>query len=65
MTEADPLYNDWIHQQLRVQPDRPALHDLTADRLFSRGILMIELMLWLTGWSQWTLDPAIASPTLD
>ena len=35
MTEADPLYNDWIHQQLRVQPDGLALYDLTADRPFS------------------------------
>ena len=35
MTDADPLYNDWIHQQLRVQPDGLALYDLTADRPFS------------------------------
>ena len=35
MTHADPLYNDWIHQQLRVQPDGLALYDLTADRPFT------------------------------
>ena len=35
MTDADPLYNDWIHQQLRVQPDRLALYDLTADQRFT------------------------------
>ena len=29
------LYNDWIHQQLRVQPDGLALYDLTADRPFT------------------------------
>jgi len=35
MTEADPLYNDWIHQQLRVQPDSLAVFDLTANRFFT------------------------------
>ena len=35
MTEADPLYNDWIHQQLRVQPDALAVHDLTDNRAFT------------------------------
>ena len=35
MTDADPLYNDWIHQQLRVQPDALAVHDLTDNRAFS------------------------------
>ena len=35
VTDADPLYNDWIHQQLRVQPDGLALYDLTADRPFT------------------------------
>lgn len=35
MISADPLYNDWIHQQTRVQPEQLALFDLTADRSFS------------------------------
>ena len=35
MTHADPLFNDWIHQQLCVQPDGLALFDLTADRPFT------------------------------
>ena len=35
MTNADPLYNDWIHQQVRVQPDGLAVYDLTADRPFT------------------------------
>ena len=35
MTDADPLYNDWIHQQLRVQPDALAVHDLTDNRAFT------------------------------
>ena len=35
MTSADPLYNDWLHQQLRVQPDHLAVYDLTADRSFN------------------------------
>lgn len=35
MTPADPLYNDWLHQQIRVQPDRLAVYDLTANRSFS------------------------------
>ena len=35
MANADPLYNDWIQQQLRVQPDNLALYDLTADRPFT------------------------------
>ena len=32
MAPSDPLYNDWLHQQIRVQPDRLAIYDLTADR---------------------------------
>ena len=35
MITADPLYNDWIHQQLRVQPDSLAIHDLTDSRAFT------------------------------
>ena len=35
MTLADPLYSDWIHQQVRVQPDQLAVCDLSADRKFS------------------------------
>jgi len=35
MTRCDPLYNDWLHQQLRVQPDHLAVYDLTADREFT------------------------------
>ena len=35
MTRSDPLYNDWLHQQLRVQPDQLAVYDLTADREFT------------------------------
>ena len=35
VTDSDPLYNDWIHQQLRVQPDNLAVRDLTADREFT------------------------------
>ena len=35
MTLADPLYSDWIHQQVRVQPDQLAVCDLSADRQFS------------------------------
>ena len=35
MNSADPLYNDWLHQQLRVQPDHLAVYDLTADRSFN------------------------------
>ena len=35
MTEADPLYNDWIRQQLRVQPDSLAVFDLSAGRSFT------------------------------
>ena len=35
MTDADPLYNDWIHQQLRVQPDTLAVQDLTDNRAFT------------------------------
>ncbi|GIR72417.1 MAG: hypothetical protein CM15mP74_36680 [Halieaceae bacterium] len=49
MTEADPLYNDWIHQQLRVQPDGLALYDLRLTDPFPGGSLMTGLMLWLTG----------------
>ena len=35
MTTTDPLYNDWIHQQLRAQPDSLAVHDLTDNRAFT------------------------------
>ena len=35
MTSPDPLYNDWIHQQIRVRPDCLAVYDLTADRPFT------------------------------
>lgn len=35
MTPADPLFNDWLHQQIRVQPDHLAVCDLTADRPFT------------------------------
>ena len=32
MTIADPLYADWLHQQIRVKPDQLAVHDLSAER---------------------------------
>ena len=35
MTSADPLYNDWLHQQIRVQPDGLAVCDLSANRPFT------------------------------
>ena len=35
MTSPDPLYNDWIHQQIRVQPDSLAVYDLSGKRPFT------------------------------
>ena len=35
MSHQDPLYTDWLHHQLRVQPDALAVHDLTSQRKFS------------------------------
>jgi fatty-acyl-CoA synthase len=35
MTIADPLYADWLHQQIRVKPDQLAVHDLSAERSFT------------------------------
>ena len=35
MTLADPLYADWLHQQIRVKPDQLAVHDLSAERRFT------------------------------
>ncbi|MEK9654941.1 MAG: class I adenylate-forming enzyme family protein [Halieaceae bacterium] len=35
MISPDPLYNDWIHQQIRVQPDSLAVYDLSGKRPFT------------------------------
>ena len=35
MTIADPLYTDWLHQQIRVKPDQLAVYDLSAARSFT------------------------------
>ena len=35
MTIADPLYADWLHQQIRVKPNQLAVYDLSADRAFT------------------------------
>jgi len=35
MAPSDPLYNDWLHQQIRVQPDSLAVCDLSANRPYT------------------------------
>jgi hypothetical protein len=32
MAIAEPLYTDWLHQQIRVKPDHLAIQNLSAKR---------------------------------
>ena len=32
MAIAEPLYTNWLHQQVRVKPDHFLVHNLSAER---------------------------------
>ena len=32
MAIAEPVYTDWLHQQVRVKPDHLLVHNLSAER---------------------------------